>query len=266
MASSRLSLFQSLGSLSNKLIGTIRRASPIGLFVNVCDDSTRLIAASQSKSANTSTNIISAMAHLDTKATTTVQSMTATMNNPLFNSNGVVTVSSPIQPQHKYSSVTLRTEELADYPANGLGGGFDESELGGLNGTSTIQHLSYKPYPIPKTGAFLASSPGGIVCSNKTIATKKPGQSIHHCHHHQHYHHRCYGSSVSLDGLNNPKGLSPELTDTCSIGAFTTASKEESEGFTLKFPKLRYLKVTILASLIIYTLVSNIHNMMFHII
>src|SRR5699024_260410 len=101
--------------------------------------------------------------------------------------------------------------------------------------TTSGQYLSYKPYPTPK--------------SNTAPAVTSASQR-HHCPLPK-SRHRCYASSGSFDGATH--GLTSD-DDTCSLSCSVT---KHDEAFPLKSPKSRYVKVALLASLIIYTLVKS---------
>ncbi|KAH9395979.1 protein kinase, partial [Tyrophagus putrescentiae] len=131
------------------------------------------------------------------------------------------------------------------------------------------QHqLSFQAYPNPKSStapatAAAAASAMAVVstsqgrqgapqfASSSGAGHYGSGSNNHHHRGHHHNHHRCYVSSGSYEGGNT--GMTTTDDDTCSLSSSSSTSKHD-EAFSLKFPKLRYVKVALLAGLIIYTL------------
>ncbi len=134
------------------------------------------------------------------------------------------------------------------------------------------QHqLSFQAYPNPKsstapaTAAAAASAMAVVSTSQGRQGAPQFGSSSgaghygsgsnnHHHRGHHHNHHRCYVSSGSYEGGNT--GMTTTDDDTCSLSSSSSTSKHD-EAFSLKFPKLRYVKVALLAGVIIYTLVTE---------
>lgn len=164
----------------------------------------------------------------------------------LVNANGGGTSSHISSPQQKYLASLLNIEEV-NPTGNTFVAGSKPAELpissrdAGAGGNP----LSFQPYPNPKSSTAPAAALPALLASGGPRGNQKPNSG--HCNH-RNGHHRCYASSGSYDGA----GLTTTDDETCSIS--TSASKHD-DSFSLKFPKLRYVKVALLAGLIIYTLV-----------
>lgn len=229
----------------NYSLGTI----PLQVVAPLTDTGVEKLSLNREAAPEMSTTGGSNNGHSSTLHSLYANSNTMPATTSLVNANGGGTSSHISSQQQKYLASLLNIEEVNPVSGKTSLPGSKPAELptssrdAGVGGGNP---LSYQPYPNPKS----STAPAAALPLLASGGRGNPKANAGHCNHRNGHSHRCYASSGSFDGATT--ALTTTDDETCSIS--TSASKHE-ESFSLKFPKLRYVKVALLAGLIIYTLV-----------